>query len=396
MSLDLAATVAAIRAVVGPRPGPVGLHEPWLAGREWEYVKSCLDEGWISSVGAFVDRFENDLAAYCGTARAVATVNGTAALHTALMVLGVKPGDEVLVPALTFVATANAVAHCGAVPHFVDSAPDTLGLCPERLRDHLERLAVRGPNGPVNRHTGRRLAAVVPVHVFGHPVAADPLAEVAAHFELPIIEDATEALGSLYHGRPAGGLGRIGVFSFNGNKILTTGGGGMLVTDDASLADAARHLTTTAKRPHPWAFEHDAVAYNYRLPNVNAAIGCAQLERLPLMIARKRRLAEAYRQALAELPGLEVVPEPAGSRSNFWLNAVRLKADQAARRDELLAATHAAGLMTRPAWTPMSHLPMYADCPRADLTVTEDLVRRLVCLPSSAWLGAEDGPEGGR
>ncbi len=369
-----------------PASRPVGLHEPRFAGQEWAYLKDCLDTGWVSSVGAYVDRFERSLAERCGVARAVAVVNGTAGLHIALLLAGVTPGDEVLVPALTFVATANAVSHCGAIPHFVDSHPQTLGLDPESLGPYLRRVAVPGPDGPVNRNTGRRIAAVVPVHVFGHPVAMDPLNVLAASWGLAVIEDATEALGSRYRGRPAGSLARLAVLSFNGNKIITTGGGGAILTKDSALADAARHLTTTAKRPHPWLFEHDQVGYNYRLPNLNAAVGCAQLEQLDGILAAKRRLAQGYQQALSGLPGVEVVAEPPDSDSNYWLNAVLLPNQSA--RDLVLEAGHAEGMLLRPAWRLMPSLPMYAACPRAPLPIAEALESRLVCLPSGAALAS--------
>ena len=324
------------------------------------------------------------LAERCGVARAVAVVNGTAGLHIALLLAGVTPGDEVLVPALTFVATANAVAHCGAVPHFVDSESRTLGVDPEGLERHLQQVAVAGPDGPVNRDTGRRIAALMPVHVFGHPVAMDSLNALAARWRLAVIEDATEALGSRYHDRPAGSLAGLAVLSFNGNKIITTGGGGAILTDDPALADLARHLTTTAKRPHPWLFEHDRVGYNYRLPNLNAAVGCAQLEQLDGILTAKRRLAGLYQEALSGRAGLAAVTEPPGCHSNYWLNAV-LVSDRTAR-DALLAAGHAEGLLLRPAWRLLSTLPMYQACPKAPLPVAESLEARLVCLPSGPAL----------
>jgi len=385
-TFDPALVMAALREVL-PAARPLPLHEPRFAGREWDYVKDCLDTGWVSSVGSYVDRFERLLAERCGVARAVAVVNGTAGLHVALMLAGVRPGDEVLVPALTFVATANAVVHAGAVPHFVDSERESLGLDPRRLAGHLDAVAAPGPDGPVNRVTGRRLAAVVPVHIFGHPADMDAVTDVAGRWRLPVIEDATEALGSLYRGRPAGSLARLAVLSFNGNKIITTGGGGALLTDDPALADAARHLTTTAKRPHPWAFEHDRVAWNYRLPNLNAALGCAQVEQLDGFLAAKRRLAARYRERLAGLPGVEMVDEPPGCVGNHWLSAILVS--DAAARDALLVACHAEGLLARPAWGLLHRQPMYADCPRAGLTVAEELEARLVCLPSG--VGCADG-----
>ena len=381
------AVLGALRAVLGPAgPGVIGLHQPTFAGREWDYVKQCLDTGWVSSVGKFVDRFEADLAAVTGAGRAVACVNGTAALHAALQLCGVGPGDEVLIPTLTFVATANAVAYTGALPHFVDSEEQTLGVDPRRLGEYLGEVAEQREGVCRNRSTGRAIRALVPVHVFGHPVDLDPLLEVAARHGLPVIEDATESLGSLYKGRPAGSFGRLAVLSFNGNKIITTGGGGAILTSDEALARRAKHLTTTAKLPHAWEFLHDEVGYNYRLPNLNAALGCAQLEQLPDMVAKKRALADRYRAALAGVAGVRFFSEPAFARSNYWLNALLLDRAAAPLRNRLLESCHAAGIGTRPAWTLMHKLPMFAACPRMDLTVAEDLEARLVNLPSSATL----------
>lgn len=377
------ALLAGLRRVLG-EAGPVPLHEPEFRGNEWAYVKECLDTGWVSSVGKYVDEFERRLAELTGARHAVAVVNGTAALHVALHVAGVRAGDEVLVPALTFVGTANAVSHCGAVPHFVDSSEATLGLDPGRLAAHLGTVSRRTPQGLENAATGRRIAAVLPMHAFGHPVDLDGLLEVSARFGIPVVEDAAESLGSTWRGRHTGTFGLLGVLSFNGNKIVTTGGGGAIVTDDAALARAAKHLTTTAKLPHRWEFVHDEVAWNYRLPNLNAALGCAQLERLPDLLSRKRRLAEAYREAFAGVPGLSFVGEPAGCRSNYWLNALRLAKPDMAERDALLAAANDAGYHCRPAWTLLHKLPMYAACPRADLAVALALEASLVNLPSSA------------
>lgn len=378
--------LSGLREVLGSANSPLSLHEPEFGGNEWAYVKECIDTGWVSSVGKYVDEFERKLAEFTGARHAVAVVNGTAALHVALQIAGVKAGDEVLVPALSFVATANAVSHCGAVPHFVDSNESTLGLDPEALESHLQSVAERTTDGLRNRNTGRRIAAIVPMHTFGHPVDIDRLMAVAARFALPIIEDAAESLGSTYQGRHTGTFGCMGVLSFNGNKIITTGGGGAILTNDPDLARQAKYLTTTAKRAHRWEFFHDMVAYNYRLPNINSALGCAQLERLPDFLSRKRGLAGHYRQAFANKPGLHFVDEPQGSVSNFWLNAVRLGDSSMARRDELLAVANEAGYQCRPAWTLLNKLPMYQDCPRAGLSVAEALEASLINLPSSPKL----------
>ncbi len=382
-AVDLGQVVEALASVV---PAPAALHEPEIAGREWEYVKECLDTGWVSTAGAYVERFEAMLSDVTGAAHAVATVNGTAALHAALVLAGVEAGDEVIVPALTFVATANAVVYQGARPHFADSEEKTLGLDAAKLADHLERNTKIEGGRCVNAETGRAIRAVVCMHTFGHPVDLDALTEVCRRFGLVLIEDAAESLGSYYKGRHTGTWGRLSVLSFNGNKTVTTGGGGAILTNDADLARAARHLTTTAKLPHAWEFVHDQVGFNYRMPNVNAAIGCAQLERLDDFVERKRRLAQAYAAALDGMEGVRVFTEPDFARSNYWLNLLLLDPEVAHCRDALLALCHERGLGARPAWTPMHRLAMYAGDARMDLTVAEDLYARLVNLPSSPRL----------
>jgi perosamine synthetase len=390
MRADVQAIVACIERAIVTKKRPLPLHEPRLAGREKEYVDRCIDTGWVSSAGSFVDEFETRLAELCRTKAAIAVVNGTAALHAALTLVGVQANDEVIVPALTFVATANAVVYCGAIPHFVDCDGKHLGLDPQKLEAHLNRIAQYRNGACINRMTGRQIRAVIPVHVFGHPVDMDALNAVCNSFGLAVVEDATESLGSTYRGRPCGGLGQVGVLSFNGNKIVTTGGGGAVVTDDATLARRAKHLTTTAKVPHPWDFVHDEVGWNYRLPNVNAALGLAQLEQLPGFVAAKRQLARRYIEAFDKLSGVTVIVEPPGTASNYWLNAILLNDDSGADLRAVLSATHAAGLLTRPAWTPMHRLSMFGDCPRDDLSVSESIARRLINLPSSAVLGMEN------
>ncbi len=388
-AFDPAAVMAALRAVLPAGDGPVPLHEPWLGTRAWDCVRDALDSGWVSSCGPYVDRFEDGLAERLEVGHVVACVNGTAALHICLLLAGVSPGDEVVVPALTFVATANAVSHCGAVPHLADCQGTTLGLDPEKLADHLaETLEPAGGGAWRNRRSGRRLAAIVPVHIFGHPVDMDPLLELAARYGLPVVEDAAEALGRRYTGRAAGALGQTAALSFNGNKIITTGGGGAVVTRDPTLAARARHLTTTAKLPHPWESRHDEVAYNYRLPNLNAALGYAQLADLADFLAAKRALAARYQARFADVAGTSIFVEPPFAESNYWLNALLLDPEAADQRDSLLATMHEAGVLARPAWTLLHRLPMYGDCPRTDLSVAEDLERRLINLPSSAALGA--------
>jgi perosamine synthetase len=377
-----------LREVLGDPATFVALHEPRIDGHAHAYVVDCLDSGWVSSVGAYVDRFERELAAYLGVRHAVATVNGTAALHLALHVVGVRPGDDVLIPTLTFVATANAVTACGAVPHLVEVTERTLGVDPHALAAYLDGAAERRDAGAFDRASGRRIAACVPMHTFGHPVEMDELLALCERWGIPVVEDAAESLGSTRGGRHAGTFGRLGILSFNGNKILTTGGGGAIVTDDEALARRAKHLSTTAKLPHPYRFDHDEPAFNYRMPNLNAALGVAQLERLDAAVEEKRALAAVYREAFIDVDGVDAFVEPAGARSNYWLNALLLDAPDAALRDALLERTNADGLMTRPAWTPMHRLPMYADAPRMATPVADALVARIVNVPSSPALAA--------
>jgi len=377
------------RAVIGD--GTVALHEPVFGGRELAYLQACIDSTFVSSVGEFVDRFESYLAHYTGATKAVAVVNGTAALHLALRLAEVHANDEVLVPALTFVATAAAVVHCGATPHFVDSEERTLGMNPHALRDYLRTRTEIRTGACFNKATGRRIKAMVPMHTFGHPADVEGLLAVARDFGLTLVEDAAESLGSFVGGQHTGTFGRIGTLSFNGNKTITTGGGGALLFTDTDLARRAKHLSSTAKVPHRWAFDHDAVGYNYRMPNLNAALGCAQLEQLPRFLSAKRALFERYQAAFAGIPEVTLVREPDGCRSNYWLQTLLLDEGSAAQRDEILQLTNDSGLMTRPAWTLMHKLAPYAACPRMPLPVADSLERRIVNLPSSPQLLREPG-----
>ena len=379
----VAAIVAATNQVTA---GEAPLHTPEIAGNEWAYVKECLDTEWISTAGSFVDRFEREIETITGAAHAIATINGTAALHAGLLALGAKPDDEVLVPALTFAGSANAIAHAGAHPHFIDIEMATLGLDPAKLEKRLAVIAERWNDICINRETGRPIRAVMAVHIFGHPCRIDKIIDVAAHWGLPVIEDTAESLGSFYQGRHTGTFGRLGALSFNGNKIVTAGGGGCVITDDAATADQLRHLTTTAKQPHRWEFIHDAVGYNYRLPNINAALGCAQLERLENFLARKAQIASAYRAAFASLDGVSIFEAPKHCRSNYWLNVILLDEDKASMRDPLLAAFHDQGIEARPAWRPLHLLAPFADAPKSDLDCSEQIYRRLINLPSSPRL----------
>jgi aminotransferase in exopolysaccharide biosynthesis len=358
----------------------IPLHAPVFRGRERDLVLETIDSTFVSSVGAFVDRFEREMAAYVGAPRAVATVNGTAALHIALLLAGVKPRDLVVTQSLTFVATCNAISYCGAEPVFVDVDRRTLGMSPQALEAWLDAATRLDDDGTCRlREDGRVVRACLPMHTFGHPADLDGLMDVCRRWNLPLVEDAAESLGSLYQGRHTGTFGLLGTLSFNGNKILTTGGGGMVLTDEA-LGSRAKHLTTTAKKPHAYEFVHDEVGYNYRLPNLNAALGCAQLEQLDGFVAAKRSLAARYASFFSGTD-VQFVHEPTGCRSNYWLNAVLC--DSRAQRDAMLKVTNDAGVMTRPVWQPMTHLPMYGHCLRGELMNADWLEARLVNLPSS-------------
>jgi perosamine synthetase len=376
--------IGRIRQVTGPETG--GLHEPVFAGNEKKYLSECINSGFVSSVGPFVTAFEESVRDFVGAQRAVAVVNGTAALHLALLAVGVQPGDEVLVPAMSFVATANAVAHAGAIAHFVDVDEATWGIDPVVLRAHLAAVGQIKDGRLHNKETGRAITAVVPMHALGHPVAIAPLLSVAEEFGLVLVEDAAESLGSWVGDRHTGLFGRLGVFSFNGNKTITTGGGGVIVTDDEALAKKLKHLSTTARVPDAYEFDHDAVGYNYRMPNINAALGLAQMEQLAGLIRAQRDLFELYAEAFAGGPFGEVRQEAAGATSNYWLQAISLPERMKATKDELIRGCVDAGVSVRPMWKPLNRLTPYASHPSALTPVTEDLYSRVICLPSSAFL----------
>ncbi len=361
-------------------PGPVPLHRPVFEGNERRYLVDCIDSNFVSSVGIRVTEFEDRIASFTGAAHAIATVNGTAALHVALILAGVRPGDEVIGQALTFIATCNAISYIGAKPVFVDVDEETLGLSPVALRRWLQANTRPGPDGPVNRRTGARIAACVPMHTFGLPLHIAEIARICAEYGIALVEDSAESLGSFTEGQHTGRKGLLATFSFNGNKVITTGGGGMIITDDPGIARRAKHLTTTAKQPHPWEFFHDETGFNYRLPNLNAALGCAQMEHLPAMLAIKAEIAARYRAFCAGAK-LRFVDAPEGTSPNWWLNAVIL-ADRA-ERDAFLTLSNGRGIMTRPVWRLMSELPMFSDCENDGLSVSHWLAERLVNLPSS-------------
>jgi len=372
----------------------IPLHDPRFIGNEKKYLIECIDSNFVSSVGEFVGRFEKMCADYTGAKYAVAAMNGTAALHISLQLAGVEREDEVITQALTFIATANAISYTGAHPVFLDVDKETMGLSPNALEAWLqENIEMRpfssspplplAPSSlfPYNKTTGKRIAACVPMHTFGHPAKLDELLEICNRYNIPLVEDAAESLGSTYKGRQTGTFGKLGILSFNGNKIITTGGGGMILTDDEELAKKAKHLTTQAKVPHPWEFVHDHIGYNYRLTNVNAAIGCAQMESLDHLIVLKRDLAEKYMDFFKN-SDFTFFSEPEHCQSNYWLNAILTKDRK--QRDELLEYTNKNGVMTRPIWELMNRLPMFAGCQTDGLKNSIWFADRVVNIPSSA------------
>lgn len=377
-----------VRSIYGPDFVP--LHRPLFVGEEKQRLLDCVDSNFVSSAGTLITEFEKQVAAYTGIEYAVATVNGTAAIQVALRLVGVEPGDEVLTQALTFVATANAIAYTGATPTFIDVDRETMGLSPVSLAKFLEEQTQRLPNGElVNRRSGRRIAAVMPMHTFGHPCHIGEIANICADYEVPLVEDAAEALGSRLDEKHIGGHGQIATLSFNGNKVITTGGGGMLLTNDPGMAARAKHLTTTAKQPHAWNYFHTEVGYNYRMPNLNAALGVAQMEKLDEMLGAKRVVADRYAAFFADRDE-HFVLERTGVTANYWLNAILTEGRSA--RDEWLARTNEAGVMTRPAWDLMPDLPMYRECQHGGLENARWLQERLVNIPSSVpdgWIDSQ-------
>jgi hypothetical protein len=357
----------------------VQLHAPVFIGNEKKYLAECIDTSYVSSVGAFVDRFEKDMAEYTGAKRAVVCVNGTNGIAIALKLAGVEMNDEVITQPLTFIATANAISYCYAHPVFLDVDKETMGLSPVKMVEWLKEHALIKNNECFNKQTGRRIKACLPMHTFGHPVKLDELVQVCNDWKLELVEDAAESIGSFYKGQHTGTFGKIGVISFNGNKTITTGGGGILLFQDEKLGSYAKHITTQAKIPHRWEFKHDAIGYNYRMPNINAALGCAQLENLDVFLKNKRETAMRYK-AFFEGSDITFFDEPNSTHSNFWLNAVIC--ENKAKQQEFLTATNDACVMTRPIWELMNHLPMFKDCECGDLTNAEWFAERVVNIPS--------------
>jgi perosamine synthetase len=361
----------------------IPLHEPTFSDLEKKYVNEAIDSTFVSSVGKFVDQFEQDFAKFIDVPYAVAVVNGTAALHISLLLSGVEPEDEVLTQALTFVATCNAISYCGAKPIFIDVDPDTMGLSPSALKKFLVENTKVVDDRCINKTTGKVIRACVPMHSFGQPCRIQEIVEICHEYKISVVEDAAESLGSYRHGQHTGTFGQFGAFSFNGNKVMTTGGGGMIVTANQELALRAKHITTTAKIPHKWNFVHDEVAYNYRMPNLNAALGCGQLERLPEILKIKKSLAAEYRQFFKSTNDVDFIDEIEGSQANFWLNALSFKTTE--QRDSFLEFANDAGVMSRPAWQLMNELRMFKDCQVfGDLTNSQKISETLANIPSSA------------
>ena len=370
-----------IRATFEIEEAFIPLHEPRFIGNEKKYLMDAIDSTFVSSVGKYVDKFEAMMCEITGAKHAIAIVNGTNALHLALLLAGVKPGDEVLSQPLTFIATANAISYCSATSHFVDVDKETMGLSPSLLKKHLQEIAEMRNGECFNKNTNKRIAACVPMHTFGLPLYIDELAKVCNEYNIPLIEDAAESLGSYYKEKHTGTFGLIGTFSFNGNKTVTAGGGGALMTNNDELAKKAKHLSTQAKIPHKWKYCHDEIGYNYRMPNLNAALACAQLEQLDSYVKNKRELSDLYDKFLKSDENINLVREIENGKANYWLNAVLLENRE--KRDEFLENTNSKGIMTRPIWELMNRLTMFKDCPKSDLSNSEWLADRVVNITSS-------------
>jgi perosamine synthetase len=371
----------AIKNVIGK--GPRRLHEPTFDGNEGRYVQECIKSTYVSSVGKYVDKFEIELARYTGVKYAIALVNGTSALHLALKLAGVKAGEEVLTQAFNFVATANAITYCGATPHFVDIENKNLGIDPIKLQNYLSEISRKIGGRIENVITGRCIKALVVMHTFGHPSKMDELVEIAKKFNLVLIEDAAESIGSYYYKKHTGTMGLMGIMSFNGNKTITTGGGGAILTNDMEIARLAKHLSTTAKISHKWAFKHDEIGYNYRMPNINAALGCAQLEQLPNKLEKKKKLFEKYKNQFSIIKGISIFEEPKNCKSNYWLNALVLDSPSLIMRDNILENLNEAGFMSRPGWDLLNSLDPFMQSPSMDLETSNLIFKSLINIPSS-------------
>ena len=364
----------------------IPLHSPLFDHQELDYLNKCIASTYVSSVGEYVDKFEKDLASFIGSKYAIAVSNGTSALHASLIILGVKQNDEVFLPSLTFVATANAVSYCGASPHFIDIDENTLGICPKILEKTILEKCVFQKGKVFNKITGRRISAILPVHTFGHPCQIDEIVKIAKKYNLPVLEDAAEALGSYYKKKHVGNFGDVAAFSFNGNKIITTGGGGMIVTNNLKFANRLKHITTTAKISHKWEYKHDEIGYNYRMPNLNAALGCAQINKLTSFISSKRKLFENYKKIFSGINEIELFKEPKNCKSNYWLQTMILKDKNYIFKNDILEILNQNKFMARPAWTLLHKLKPYINSQKSSMLISENLERRIINIPSSAGL----------
>jgi len=389
MSTNYPQIVSFIRKLYNEPTAFIPLHAPVFMGNEKKYLNECIDSTFVSSVGKFVDRFEEMMAEFTGAKKTVVCVNGTNALQLALQLVGVKRDDEVLTQALTFIATANAISYCGAKPVFIDVDKDTMGLSPKALKEWLNNSTTQQINAStnkpetINKTTGKRITACVPMHTFGHPCRIDEIIDICNEFNIPVVEDAAESLGSYYKGKHTGTFAKVGILSFNGNKTITTGGGGMLLFNDEELAKYAKHITTQAKIPHKWEFAHDEIGYNFRMPNLNAALGCAQLEQIDKILESKRKTAKSYNDYFLNMD-IEYFNEPIDCQSNFWLNAIILPNKK--ERDSFLEYTNAHGVMSRPIWQLMNRLPMFKNCQTDELVNSTWFEERVVNIPSSVIL----------
>lgn len=372
-----------IRSVVGA--GRHSLHEPVFFGNEWKYVKKTLDDNYVSSVGGFIKKFEDKLKKFTGSKYAIAVVNGTAALHLTMKACGIKNNEEVLVPTLTFIGTANAITYCGAVPHFIDCELSTLGIDPIALEKYLKKNTKKVGNSLINIKTKRKISAIIPVHIFGNICQIEKINQIAKKFNLIVIEDAAEALGTFLKSKHAGNFGIAGCISFNGNKILTTGGGGAIITNNKKLSNKIRHLSTTAKINHSWEYIHDHVGYNYRMPNLNAALGLAQVENLKKFLQSKRKLFTEYNKKFSSIDSIKILKESENSKSNYWLNSIILKKPSTKNRDKIIKLAKENNIYLRPVWRPLHMLRPYKSMPCMPIKNADIIYKSLINIPSSSF-----------
>ena len=362
------------------------LHEPDIKKEDWKFVKECLSRNFVSSVGNYVTEFEETLKKFTKAKYVIATVNGTSAIHLALVVMGANENDEVILPSLNFVAAANAVRYCNAIPHFVEVEEETLGIDPVKLEEYLKKIVIKRNNVSFNRYTKKRIRFMLPLHMFGHPAKILELKKIAKNYNLKIIEDAAESLGSTYKSKHLGTFGDIGVLSFNGNKIITTGGGGALLTNSLKIAKKLKYLSTTAKKPHRWKYEYSDIGYNYRMPGINASLGCAQMKRIKSYVSIKRKLFKKYKDGFKNIKDIVIFQEPKYAKSNYWLQTIILDNKISHLKEKILEKANNLGFSIRPIWKPLHKLDKFKLCPRMEMKITENLEKRILNLPSSVYL----------